>query len=132
MAMSEARCNECGVAPGEFHTPGCDVERCGCGNGGQQALSCDVCAHDHERYMANRLPWTGHWPGVLECRHHGLWCRDMVEGIPSPSPVETLNARQMGKHVRFHVPCGPDDVGAHEDINRWHSMGCPPAPMALR
>lgn len=58
------RCPDCGVAPGELHEAGCDVEQCA--DCGQQCNTC-ACAVP----SASRLPWTGEWPGNLECREFG-------------------------------------------------------------
>lgn len=118
-------CNDCGAKPGEFHQPGCDVERCPmCGG---QSISCDCiytfCGYDmdtleedhpdiyrngpteamlkkwdDEFYLASRLPWTGLWPGVEECREYGFWCK-WVEG-------------------QGWVPCGASDPEATENLTR--------------
>ncbi len=89
-------CPDCGVEPGELHDPGCDVERCpGCGH---QALSCD---DDHWEGLP-RIPWTGIWPGVEECQEFGWY------------------AKMTG---RGWMPCGPDDEGATEDLNRLACEG---------
>ena len=34
-----AKCHDCGVLPGKFHHPGCDMEQCP--KCGEQAISCD-------------------------------------------------------------------------------------------
>jgi hypothetical protein len=41
----ERPCHDCAAVSGEFHVPGCDVERCpACGG---QAIGCD-CEHDED------------------------------------------------------------------------------------
>lgn len=85
-------CPDCGVAPGEQHLVGCDVERCpDCGG---QMISCD-CEGDIEM---PRLHWTGEWPGVAECREFD-WYSKMVPG-------------------RGWVECDKGEPGATEDLNR--------------
>jgi hypothetical protein len=120
--MRELRnCGDCGAKPGELHQPGCDMERCPhCGG---QMITCPcvyvVCGLDPDRlkqdhpdiyfngptdkmyakwdaeWGSKRLPWTGLYPGVLECREYGFWCY----GPP-------------------WCPCGPDHPDATEDLNR--------------
>lgn len=118
-------CHDCGAKPGEFHNPGCDVERCPkCGG---QAIACG-CIYEHcgialatmddthpeiyengptdemcdkwerEFYHAHRTPWTGIWPGAVECREYGFWAK-MVPG-------------------RGWVRCDENDADATEDLNR--------------
>lgn len=53
-------CPDCGVPPGQYHDPYCDVPRCvTCGG---QALS---CAMDDEHVYFGSL-WSGIWPGIVE------------------------------------------------------------------
>jgi hypothetical protein len=118
-------CGDCGAVPGAFHTPGCDVERCGCRNGGQQALSCGDC--DDRMYLENRIRWSGEWPGKRECRHHGLYCHNLINGKPA-TMREMLDAQDARREIEWHVPCGKDAGGAREDLNRWHDQGCPGIP----
>ena len=113
---------KCGATPGTYHERGCGVERCGCRNGGQQAVSCDC---NDETYEANRLPWTGVWPGKLEAAKNGFFCRDLINSRPSTDPNEVVMAREQGKIVEWHVPCKEEDEGARPDLNRWHNEGCP-------
>lgn len=88
-----SKCHDCGALPGTLHVPGCDVERCpDCGG---QYISCS-CPDS----LTPRLPWTGEWPGVVECREFGWYARL----VP----------------IRGWVPCMPSDEGATEDLNRLH------------
>lgn len=122
-------CGDCGAKPGELHVPGCDVERCPrCGG---QSISCyciyEFCGIDpvemeethpdiwnngptpemdaewDSKWDSKRMPWSGEYPGVAECREFGFWC---VEGRKMTPP-------QPG-WVR--VPAGTP--GATEDLNR--------------
>ena len=62
-------CPDCAAHVGEQHTDHCDVERCpDCGG---QMLSCN-CDGDSD-IINPRIPWSGLWPGVAECRAYGLW-----------------------------------------------------------
>lgn len=109
-------CSDCGVAPGELHHHGCDVERCPLCKG--QALSC-FCVYkvnDSENYdedptdemwakldaevakVGGYQPWTGEFPGMKECRELNFWCK-MVPGTG-------------------WVTCDKDDPEATEDLNR--------------
>jgi hypothetical protein len=86
------RCPECGTMKEAFHVEGCDLERCP--HCGLQALMCEGFDADDPR----RIPWSGEFPGVAECREFGLYTR--------PAPDHGC------------IPCAPTDPGATEDLNR--------------
>lgn len=125
-------CLDCGVKPGERHRHGCDVQRCPfCGS---QLLTCNcvykVNGMDPD-YLEEQHPeiynegateemwakfdvevekkggyelWDGEWPGVAECRKRGWYAQD-----------------GHGPNSRWgsFCPCGPDALGAREDLNRF-------------
>jgi len=124
-------CHDCGVKPGELHTPGCDVQRCP--RCGMQQIGCnciyevnnidvDDMETEHPSIYKNgptkqmyakwdvewgtrQQLWTGEWPGIAECREYGFWCL-----------WDEANRRWMGwpkfKNITAETP------GAQEDLNR--------------
>ncbi len=91
--MQINRCPDCHANPGQLHEWDCDVEQCpSCGG---QFISCPC---EDETPRADRLPWTGLWPGVAECREYG-WHAKSVPGVG-------------------YVPCDAGDTGAAADLNR--------------
>lgn len=91
-------CPTCGAAPGQLHAGGCTVERCPyCG---KQLFSC--CCDDSLDGVPDddRMPWSGEYPGVAECRAFGWFAR--------PGPAGW-------------APCGQGEPGAREDLNRLYS-----------
>jgi hypothetical protein len=75
-----------------LHVEGCDLETCP--HCGRQALMCEGFDADDPR----RIPWSGEFPGVAECREFGLYGRRVPD--------------------RGWTPCAPTDPGALEDLNR--------------
>jgi rRNA maturation protein Nop10 len=74
MSTTFTSCPDCGVAVGQFHLMGCDVERCP--NCGGQALMCDCGEFDPKD--KRRRPWDGKWPGEADCERLGFF----VNGDP--------------------------------------------------
>lgn len=94
--VAHGNCPDCDVAPGELHLTNCDIEQCdACGC---QRLSCGC------QRSANRLPWTGMWPGEAECREFGWWTK----------------WKQGGERGGEWVIAGPNERGAQPDLNRIH------------
>jgi hypothetical protein len=88
-------CPDCQARIGENHVLGCDIEQCPyCG---RQLISCQC---RREPPLDDRLPWTGLFPGVAECRELGWYTR-----------------RVPGKGWER---CAADAPGAHENLNRLH------------
>lgn len=136
--LAPRHCHDCGAKPGEFHRPGCDVERCAlCGS---QSISCFcvyglsgfrdsddleqrspyIYAHGPTEIMdarydaevaerGGRLPWTGVWPGEEECIEYGFYCHWVSRDTGKVCDFATGNGRWQ--------PCGKDDEGARPDLN---------------
>lgn len=66
-------CHDCAAKPGELHHLGCDVERCH--RCGYQLISCDCWDEDTPPPDAERVKWTGIWPGEVECIRWGWFCK---------------------------------------------------------
>jgi len=95
----ETRCPMCDVFPGERHVFGCELEPCTvCG---RQVLACDHYAFGAKAVPPEkeRIPWSGEWPGVHECREFGWYACLGANGWES---------------------CAPDDPSAREDFNRLY------------
>ena len=84
-------CPDCGAGFGQLHSAGCDVEPCPyCGH---QLLSCFCDGLGIGGVPADdRIPWTGTWPGVMECREFGWFA------MPEPG--------------KGWVPCSADEPDA--------------------
>ena len=99
MHLQKKPCGDCGVQPGEYHEIGCDVEQCpACG--GRLTSGCCICICCQES-MPNeeRIPWSGVYPGVVECLQFGWY------GLPV-----------MGKLGL--QPCREDEPSAELDFTR--------------
>jgi hypothetical protein len=96
--MGETSCYVCKAAPGELHEMGCQVELCPyCGH---QLISC-CCGEGSDVIPdADRMPWTGEWPGFAECREFGWYCLPCAYAF---------------------VRCGPDAPEAMPNLNRLHT-----------
>lgn len=94
MSVNAKTCPDCGVSPGQLHAMMCDVERCPlCG---WQLISCGCEGQAH----LPPLPWTGEWPGKMECREFGWYAK-----------------RSPG---HGWVRCSKADAGSTEDLNRLY------------
>jgi hypothetical protein len=58
--------------------------------------------YNYLKTLGGRLPWTGEWPGVAECRELGLYSYFVPNGNPP------------------WVPCRKDHPEAGEDLNELH------------
>jgi hypothetical protein len=64
-------CPDCGVAVGQAHTDGCDIERCS--SCGRQRLICLLATGGCVGHDPIAEAWRGEWPGTAECRARGWW-----------------------------------------------------------
>jgi len=85
LLSDSTNCPDCGVAPGEIHHAGCDVERCSvCGG---QRLSCACADASIDQHDPAFSRWTGFWPGSLEALALGA----IVQWVPDPQRPSPLD-----------------------------------------
>ena len=100
MSESSANCPSCGAKPSELHKLGCEVERCPrCGRQLYLCIHYLLGAVKPPPPNEERMPWTGEWPGVSECREFGWFAKRNQSG---PG----------------YVPCSANDPEAVPDLNR--------------
>src|ERR1700732_4479499 len=72
-SIDEPCCPDCGVSPGEWHRPGCDVEQCPfCGG---QLIRCEP-----DTPLDDRIKWDGQWPGEKKCLEWGWFAKFTSRG----------------------------------------------------
>lgn len=95
--LEKRPCHACGAKPDTIHLAGCDAERCP--ECGWQLSSCDCFTDETWPTDADRLPWTGIGPGVVECVELGWYVK-------------------WQEADRKWVKCEKDDPKAVADLNR--------------
>lgn len=99
--MNDRRCGTCGVAEGELHEPGCDLERCPkCGG---QLLSCGCTLVDHKR-----VPWV--WYDLGACsrcgrQRTGHLYTDPAEADQVRADWERIRPTMFGHDLTLCRPC---------------------------
>lgn len=81
----EESCPECGVRIGNYHRPGCEIERCAfcgelllaCGHGHYRIdrRSGAMVKNEHPIPLDDREPYAGYWWCVRETIQANLWSR---------------------------------------------------------
>jgi hypothetical protein len=104
--MSENKsqhCPACNAKPGMLHRTGCDVEHCP--RCGQQLLTCGHFLFGTVKAPPDqeRLPWTGEWPGVQECREFGWWAKPNPEGSSYEACAPAMSASKSSSSGPAHL-----------------------------
>lgn len=125
-------CHDCNAKPGEFHQPGCDVERCPfCGG---QLISCGCCyrqfypSYGRAFDEFNGLPAKVYYEGLQEAQATE-WDRVLkTKGLLPWTGIwpGVEECREFGWYSRWvegsgWVRCDKDHPGAGADLNRLHS-----------
>lgn len=97
--LEKRTCGDCGVDPGTLHDAGCDVERCPeCGG---QMIGCGCHPEDTWPADSERMPWTGIWPGEMECIEFGWYSKWAVGPgwvrCEKDSPEATPDLNRLGR-----------------------------------
>ena len=89
-SIPEYPCPDCGAAPGHLHLErGCPLEQCStCGFWGGCCCS--------SRGLL-RVPWSGHYPGVTECREVGWFIKGRETSVETEGS-EDINRLVLAVH----------------------------------
>lgn len=108
---SRVKCHDCGTSVGEFHKPGCDMERCPCCNG--QIISCGCLEVEHPGWIAGENEEGKYWMPPDSIRER--WSGIMYEKEKKVATRDNRYLRWTAK--QGWIPCDSSHPNATPDLN---------------